>query len=141
MAKPKRAQPSYDGVLQGIVQLLQAARSTAARAVNFVMTATYWEVGRRIVEFEQRGKASAGYGEEEVMRRLATDLPARARRGFSLSNLKSMRQFYLAWPLQKGKSQTASGLCRDVIDSRTRIGLECPVFVDLLCPFIETRRH
>lgn len=109
MAKPKRAQPSYDGVLQGIVQLLQAARSTAARAVNSIMTATYWEVGRRIVEFEQRGKARAGYG-EEVMRRLATDLPARAGRGFSLSNLKSMRQFYLAWPLQKGKSQTASGL-------------------------------
>lgn len=47
---------SYDDVLHGIVALLGAARRASARAVNVVMTTTYWEVGRRIVEFEQGGK-------------------------------------------------------------------------------------
>jgi hypothetical protein len=70
MATPKRLQHSYDGVLQGIVELLNAARSTAARAVNSVMTTTYWEIGRRIVEFEQGGRERADYG-EQLIRRLA----------------------------------------------------------------------
>jgi predicted nuclease of restriction endonuclease-like (RecB) superfamily len=97
MAKPKRAQPTYDGVLQGIVELLHAARSTAARTVNSIMTATYWEVGRRIVELEQGGKARAAYG-EELTERLGKDLSASLGRGFSARNLRSMRLFYLTWP-------------------------------------------
>ena len=47
----------YDAVLGGVVELLEAARRAAARAVNAVMTATYWEIGRRIVEFEQGGES------------------------------------------------------------------------------------
>ena len=63
MAK-KKPQPSgtllpaadYDGMLGDVVSLLEMARRTSARAVNAVMTATYWEIGRRIVEFEQKGE-------------------------------------------------------------------------------------
>jgi hypothetical protein len=43
----------YDEVLSGVVELLEQARHAAARSVNVIMTATYWEIGRRIVEFEQ----------------------------------------------------------------------------------------
>ena len=46
----------YTGLLGGIGELLEAARRASARTVNAFMTATYWEVGRRIVEFEQGGK-------------------------------------------------------------------------------------
>jgi len=66
--------------------------------VNSVMTATYWEFGRRIVEFEQGGEKRAGYG-QELVARLAEDLTARFGRGYSLSNLKSARTFYLLWPI------------------------------------------
>ena len=52
--------PGYDAILTGMVELLEAARRSAARAVNAVMTATYWDVGRRIVEHEQRGSERAG---------------------------------------------------------------------------------
>jgi hypothetical protein len=45
----------------------------AARSVNAAMTATYWEIGRRVVEYEQGGKARAGYG-EALVERLARDL-------------------------------------------------------------------
>ena len=60
----------YDEVLSGVVELLEQARRAAARAVNAIMTATYWEIGRRIVEFEQGGEARAGYG-EQLLERLA----------------------------------------------------------------------
>lgn len=46
----------YIGIHGDIVALLEAARHTAARSVNALMTASYWEIGRRIVEFEQGGR-------------------------------------------------------------------------------------
>ena len=48
---------AYRTVLTDVADLIESARHAAARSVNAVMTATYWEVGRRIVEEEQRGKA------------------------------------------------------------------------------------
>ena len=49
----------YGGLLGDVVLLLETARRTSARAVNAVMTATYWEIGRRIVEVEQQGSAQS----------------------------------------------------------------------------------
>ena len=54
----------YSGLLGEVVSLLEAARRMSARAVNTVMTATYWEIGRWIVEVDQRGAAQAEYGDE-----------------------------------------------------------------------------
>ena len=98
----------YDAMLGNVVRLIDEARRTSVRTVNAVMTATYWLIGRHMVEFEQQGKARAEYG-EELLKRMATDLAARFGKGYSLTNLKQFRQFYLAYPpLQK--SQTPSGL-------------------------------
>ena len=93
----------YDGLLQGVVRLLEEARKTSARSVNAIMTATYWEIGHRIVEREQEGRRRAGYG-EAMIERLAVDLTARFRRGFSQTNLKQMREFYVAWPIRQALS-------------------------------------
>lgn len=98
---------TYAGFVAGLSGLLDRARAASARAVNGVITATYWEVGRRIVAFEQGGKARAGYG-DELLKRLATDLTARHGRGFSKRNVEQMRAFYLAWPAGGGKAQTPS---------------------------------
>lgn len=97
----------YAGIHGDIVELLDAARQAAARSVNALMTASYWEIGRRIVEAEQKGRRRAGYG-EQLMERLSTDLTARFGRGFGVNNLESMRRFYLAYP-QPEISQTLSG--------------------------------
>jgi hypothetical protein len=88
---------SYPGLVVSISDLLEAARRASARTVNAFMTATYWEIGRRIVEFEQRGEKRAGYG-EELLTQLADDLTTRFGRGFSRFNLGRFRQFYLATP-------------------------------------------
>jgi predicted nuclease of restriction endonuclease-like (RecB) superfamily len=96
MVKAKKWQGSpYESVLQGMVGLLDSARRTAARSVNSIMTATYWEIGRRIVQQEQGGSIRAGYG-EEVVGQLARDLTARFGRGFGKSSLFQMRAFFLA---------------------------------------------
>ena len=92
------ALPGYDHVLADIVGLLEAARRASARAVNVLMTATYWEVGRRIVQQEQGGGRRAEYG-ATLIASLSADLTARYGRGFSMRNLEQMRLFYLAWPI------------------------------------------
>ena len=66
----------YGEIRNDIVALLQAARNASARSVNALMTATYWEIGRRIVESEQRGKQRAEYG-ETLIKQLAEDLEPR----------------------------------------------------------------
>jgi DUF1016 N-terminal domain len=91
---PKSVAPpaGYSDIRSGIVGLVNNARQAAARNVNALMTASYWEIGRRIVEAEQKGKRRAGYG-EQLIERLSLDLT----RTFGC-------QFYLAWTIP----QTAS---------------------------------
>lgn len=105
----------YSELLGGVSGLLEAARRASVRAVNAFMTATYWEVGRRIVEFEQGGEKRAGYG-EELLARLAEDLTTRFGRGFSRQNLQRFRQFYLSQPAKDIRS-TLSGKSTGTIRS------------------------
>ncbi|HEU5313278.1 MAG TPA: PDDEXK nuclease domain-containing protein [Candidatus Udaeobacter sp.] len=107
-------------MLNHVVRLINEARRTSARTVNTFMTATYWSIGRHIVEFELSGKKRAEYG-EELLEWLSADLTSRFGRGFSRPNLQQMRQLYQAFPLQQicqtpsdksslaRKIQTASG--------------------------------
>lgn len=102
----------YDAMLSGVAGLLEQARRTSVRAVNAIMTATYWEIGRRIVEFEQGGRGRAGYG-KALLQNLSADLTARVGRGFSVDNLETMRLFYQTFPsdsllLADNKSETLS---------------------------------
>ncbi len=87
---------NYANIRTGIVELLKAARSAAARNVNSIMTAAYWEIGRRIVEQELQGEARADYG-QQLMELLAKDLTKIFGRGFGQINLWRMRTFYRAW--------------------------------------------
>jgi len=93
----KNTDAAYLGIHGDIVALLEAARRAAARSVNALMTASYWEIGRRIVEFEQGGKGRADYG-IDLIKRLGIDLSQRFGRGFGWRNLAQMRSFYLVWP-------------------------------------------
>jgi predicted nuclease of restriction endonuclease-like (RecB) superfamily len=90
----------YGDIHAGIVALLEEARRAAARSVNAVMTASYWDIGRRIVEAEQDGQARAEYG-KALLKRLSADLSRRFGRGFGVDNLEQMRLFYLSYPPQQ----------------------------------------
>ena len=113
MTKMTTVPENYNSIRAGIIELLKAARKTASQNVNTVMTGTYWEIGRRIVHFEQAGKRRAEYG-DLLIQRLAKDISASFGRGFGPRNLAQMRSFYLAWPgeeiLQTPSAQSTTPL-------------------------------
>ena len=114
----------YSALLGGVSELLESARRASSRAVNAFMTATYWEIGRRIVEFEQGGERRAEYG-EELLKRLAQDLSARLGRGFSRQNLQNMRLLYLSAPPDRIR-QTLSGKSAEPGNRQTMSGKSSP---------------
>ena len=125
--------PGYEAVLDDIVRLLEVGRRLSARAVNAAVTATYWGIGRRIVEDEQHGRARASYG-EELMARLSSDLTARFGRGFGLANLHQMRGFYLAYQhiLQTPSGGSSRGRARKIL--QTASGESAPPLAEALAP-------
>ena len=88
----------YGQLVTDISGLLEQARRTVVRSTNSVIVSTYWEIGRRIVEFEQNGSVRAMYG-EELLARLGRDLSRQHGRGFSSRGLYKMRDFYLGWQI------------------------------------------
>jgi len=80
-----------------IQNILHTARAKSYAAVNFAMVEAYWQIGRRIVEEEQRGKGRADYG-AQLIQSLSKSLTDDFGRGFSGANLRSFRQFYLTFP-------------------------------------------
>jgi predicted nuclease of restriction endonuclease-like (RecB) superfamily len=97
----------YAEVLSEISHILESARHASARTVNAIMTLTYWEIGRRIVAFEQAGTKRAAYG-KELLKRLAVDLTERFGRGFSERNLLNMRRFFEEWKIPQTLSAKSS---------------------------------
>ncbi|MDQ7796850.1 MAG: PDDEXK nuclease domain-containing protein [Spirochaetia bacterium] len=95
--------PHYQELKARIGELLRQGREQAGQAVNTILVQTYWQIGRHIVEFEQKGSAKAEYG-TELLDRLSRDLTAEFGKGFSRSNLIYIRKLYLAFP----KSETLS---------------------------------
>jgi len=79
-----------------IKQILENARTKAYRAVNSAMVMAYWEIGREIVEEEQKGNKRAGYG-EGIIRNIAERLTAEYGEGFNKTNIWYMKQFYLSF--------------------------------------------
>lgn len=107
--------PKKDTALfNNIRDLLQQAISHIVTTVNYAMVATYFEVGRLIVEDEQEGAEKAEYG-AEVLKELSGRLNEEFGKGFSVDNLENMRRFYLAY----GKQQTLSDESKQLEKSET----------------------
>lgn len=89
-----------------IRDLIRSARTAVVHSVNLIQVLTNFEIGRRIVEHEQQGAERAEYG-ESTLKDLAAALTWEFGKGYSLTNLKLMRKFYLTYRSRIG--QTASG--------------------------------
>lgn len=90
---------TVSALLENLRSVIREARQQALRAVDLVQVRTCWIVGQHIVEFEQGGAARAEYG-AGLMQRLAVELTREFGRGFDKTNLRFMRQFYLAFPIR-----------------------------------------
>jgi predicted nuclease of restriction endonuclease-like (RecB) superfamily len=84
----------YQGLLLQISETFEQGRQKAVAAVNKHLVQTYWKTGQYIVEFEQEGRQRAEYG-KGLLKKISKDLQIQHNKGFSLSNIKRMRQFYL----------------------------------------------
>jgi len=93
----------YKALKQQIKNLLIEGRQKAYQSINTILLQTYWNIGKYIVEYEQKGNVKAKYG-EQLLKKLSKDLTFEFGKGFSRSNLTYMRKFYLMFP----KSETVS---------------------------------
>lgn len=78
-------------------KIIADGRRDAYSAVSQAMIWTYWNVGKRIVEQEQKGKTRADYG-SMLLKLLSQELTSEFGSGFSARNLRNFRQFYLCFP-------------------------------------------
>lgn len=117
MAKIKKEKRS---LYHSIKTIIEEARSQIVRNVNTVITYTHFQIGKMIVEHEQKGKERAGYAEKTLVQ-LSADLTTEYGNGFSRTNLEYMRKFFLLYkhrisqpPVGKSsptkKSQPAVGI-------------------------------
>ena len=90
--------------IREIKELVNFAKQRVVTSINIAMVYTYYEIGRRIVEQEQKGSNKANYG-EELLIQLSSELAKEFGKGYSLTNLKLIRKFYLVYSSKK--SQTA----------------------------------
>lgn len=89
--------PEFVTLADKIVRVIEEGKQALAVSINETIKATYWKIGRHIVEFEQQGNHRAKYG-TGLLTNLAKILRARVGRGYSHPNLNNMRKFYLMYP-------------------------------------------
>ena len=102
--KNKITKQGYNHLIDSIGELLESGRKQVLKTINNILVKTYWEIGKRIVEYEQKGTNRADYG-EKLLIKLSKDLTNKYGKGFSRSNLQYMRLLYIKYP----KCQTLSG--------------------------------
>jgi predicted nuclease of restriction endonuclease-like (RecB) superfamily len=85
-----------DNLFASVKEIIINARQLAYRSSNAILLNMYWEIGQLIVHDEQGGSEKAAYG-KAVLKNLSKQLTLEFGKGFDESNLRNMRQFYLAF--------------------------------------------
>ena len=85
-------------IIAEIKELLTKSRKSVALQVNNELLSTYWKIGEIIVRYEQNEQIRAAYG-EKTLRHFSRELTREIGKGFSLSNIYNMRQFYIKYPI------------------------------------------
>jgi len=93
----------YQSLITNIGNILEQGKKQAYQKVNHIVIMTYWEIGKYIMKYEQKGKNRAGYG-AQLLKSLSTDLTNNFGKGFSVDSLERMRKLYQIFP----KSATLS---------------------------------
>jgi predicted nuclease of restriction endonuclease-like (RecB) superfamily len=87
----------YKQLVFDIGNLLTESRKRVSEVISNTMILTYWQIGRNIVEYEQKGKERAEYG-SNLINRLSKDLTDLYGKGFNRNNLQYMRKLYILFP-------------------------------------------
>ncbi len=87
-----------------VIDVLNEARKSVVRNINRTMVYAYFEIGRIIVEEEQKGKSRAEYG-KQILKGLSDKLTKEFGKGFSVDNLENMRRVYLTFSISETVSR------------------------------------
>jgi predicted nuclease of restriction endonuclease-like (RecB) superfamily len=110
--------------IKEIRDLILSARATVARGADLVQVHTSFEIGRRIIAQEQRGKSRAAYG-KQILKELSAKLCGEFGRGFSEDSLSNMRKFYMVYHIRIPISETASRKLKPARNTTTTsVGIE-----------------
>jgi len=110
-----------------VAELLKEARKSVVQTVNKTMVYTYFEIGRMIVEEEQNGKERAEYG-KQILKELSNRLNTEFGKGFSVTNLQQMKNFYKIY----GKQQTVSAKSENAIVQNDNLKLSWSHYLFLM---------
>jgi len=131
--KEKHVIKKYSDLVGDISGLLETARKESARTVNALLTATYWLIGYRIVEFEYQGREREEHYGDKLIQKLADDLTNSYGKGFKKSNIYLMKSFYLTYmnifQTLSGKSFQKKSL---ILEIAGRLRLPWSAYVRLL---------
>ena len=116
LSAEKQVNNFTDNCENDIRRLLHGARNQTYKAINSIMTQTYWLIGCRIVMQEQKGERRAEYG-SRLIESLSKNLSSEFGGGISVAQLKNFRQFYLTFP----DVQILYTLCRELSWSHIRL--------------------
>ncbi|GBD89046.1 hypothetical protein BMS3Abin03_02990 [bacterium BMS3Abin03] len=95
--RPK-VEKNISNIYASIKSILEKSRKRVIHNVNFEMVKAYWKIGEIIIEEEQQGKARAEYG-KYLLKELSIKLTNEFGKGFDITNLKNMRNFYNTFPI------------------------------------------
>src|SRR3990167_3808893 len=73
---------TYNNLIVNIGQILEQGRRQAIKVINQILVKTYWEIGKKIIEYERENKERAGYG-TKLFEKIAKDLREKYGKGFS----------------------------------------------------------
>ena len=130
-----------DQFVHDIANILEQARQRAKTAVNLSMVYAYYEIGKRIVLEEQQGEQRAAYG-QQVLSELSRYLTSQFGKGFSVANLKNIRQFYLVYSNdQIGETVFSQSVNLPIVDNGRKFYLSWSHYLKLMRIENEDERH
>jgi predicted nuclease of restriction endonuclease-like (RecB) superfamily len=95
---PNEMNQSPDSLFSSIKDIIIKSKQFAYHSNNSILLNMYWEIGKAIVNEEQKGKAKAEYG-KSVLKKLSQLLTLEFGKGFDERNLNNIRAFFLAFPI------------------------------------------
>jgi len=130
-----------DQFVHDISNILEQARQRAKTAVNLSMVYAYYEIGKRIVLEEQQGEQRAAYG-QQVLSELSRYLTSQFGKGFSVANLKNIRQFYLVYSNdQIGETVFSQSVNLPTVDNGRKFYLSWSHYLKLMRIENKDERH
>ena len=100
MPSKQLAKNTYQKLLDEIAGIYDRALKDVHLAVEEILKTAYWKIGERVVEVEQDGHIRARYG-AHLLDQISNDMTKTNRKGFSVRNLRNMRQVYTAFPIRQ----------------------------------------